>query len=263
MPLRMAQLVDEFHSQMNLGHLVFGEHAWLSLGGRRCVGDDPITALYRTRSFIPIVDLLSSSTMLKPNFYMPLFLPSTDFRGKKSSHRPTFTFHNPKEMCSITRNFPLNSHWSSDPSIQTKQSMQPKAVRPISGTNRESMFIKKIITDSGGVSIGPLEYCGFGHIVYIGPTAHVAVCKGDPAIPEYHEKRFLTGLDRVSSHLDTSGKLKRARSEQETKKLLKKLLTIEKGYHRAGTHLAVTDDCETQPSKPKKQRLSADQRLIN
>lgn len=92
-------------------------------------------------------------------------------------------------------------------------------------------------------------------------ASSVAVCKGDPAIPEYHEKRFLTGLDHGSSHLDTSGKFKRARSEQETKKLLKKLSTIEKGYHRVGSHLAVTDDCETQSSKPKKQRLSADQRL--
>ncbi|KAJ6623729.1 hypothetical protein B0H10DRAFT_2187011 [Mycena sp. CBHHK59/15] len=73
MPLRMAQLVDEFHlelemlgslpslcnvfestilgpgleSQMNLGHLIFGDDAWLLLGGRWCAEDDPITTVYR------------------------------------------------------------------------------------------------------------------------------------------------------------------------------------------------------------------------
>ncbi|KAJ6618956.1 hypothetical protein B0H10DRAFT_2027819 [Mycena sp. CBHHK59/15] len=79
-----------------------------------------------------------------------------------------------------------------------------------------------IITDSLSVSIGPLEHCGVGHIIYIGPNAYVAVCKGDPMIPEYHEKHFLSRLDRVGSHLDTTGKYKRARSQQELRRLVKK-----------------------------------------
>ncbi|KAJ6616012.1 hypothetical protein B0H10DRAFT_2394288 [Mycena sp. CBHHK59/15] len=190
MPLRIPRLVDEFHrvglrlfqlcnvfeptilgpgleSQMNLGHLIFGDNAWLSLGGRRCAEDDPITAVYRK--------------------------------------------HN-----------------------------------------------------SLSVSIGPLEYCGVGHIIYIGPNAYVAVCKGDPMIPEYHEKHFLSGLDHMGSHLDTTGKYKWARSQKELRRLVKKLTTIEKGYKRAGVDLEVPvhDKSKNQPSKPKKRRLNADQRLV-
>ncbi|KAJ6549359.1 hypothetical protein B0H10DRAFT_2242913 [Mycena sp. CBHHK59/15] len=102
-------LAAGLQSDPNLGHLIFGEEAWLAAGGKRSICDDAITALYRKYK------LLLTPTMLRSNIYTPLFLPNTEFRGKKSSHRPTFTFHDPKEMWSITRNFPPNSHWSSDP----------------------------------------------------------------------------------------------------------------------------------------------------
>lgn len=52
--------------------------------------------------------------------------------------------------------------------------MQPKAVRMSSGPERDSRLIKNIVTTSLGVSIGPLEYCGVGHIVYIGTAAQCA-----------------------------------------------------------------------------------------
>ncbi|KAJ7429906.1 hypothetical protein B0H11DRAFT_2140501 [Mycena galericulata] len=288
MPLRMANLVDEFNVQLtdlesldgfwgrdsrpklfdvfepsfvaaglqlehNLGHLIFGEDVWIALGGKRCLIDDPITALYRKHN------LLSSPTMLKHTIYTPLFLSTRDVRGKTASHRPTYAFRGQKEMWSITRDFPTNSHWSSDPKIQMKK-IRSKAAEVISGANREALFIKNIITKSLGVSIGPLEYCGVGHIVYIGAASYVAVCKGDPAIPKLHEMRTLRGLDRISSHLDAPGKRKRARSEKENKQLIKKLSKIEIGYQRAGTYQEAVVD-EDQPTKPKKRRLSADQKL--
>ncbi|KAJ7936325.1 hypothetical protein B0H13DRAFT_1496400, partial [Mycena leptocephala] len=34
-------------SEVNLGHLVFGEDTWVAVGGKRASCDDPITALYR------------------------------------------------------------------------------------------------------------------------------------------------------------------------------------------------------------------------
>lgn len=89
----------------------------------------------------------------------------------------------------------------------------------------------------------------------------VAVCKGDPAIPEFHEKRALRGLDRISSHLDSRGQRKRARSQKENQTLEKKTSKIEMGYQRAGALVKVIDGDENQPPKPKKRRLNADQRL--
>ncbi|KAJ7506502.1 hypothetical protein B0H11DRAFT_2186167 [Mycena galericulata] len=121
--------------------------------------------------------------------------------------------------------------------IQMK--IRSKAAEAISGANRETLFIKNIITKSLCVSIGPLEYCGVGHIIiYIGAASYVAVCKGDPAIPKLHEMRTL---------------------QKENKQLNKKLLKIEIGYQRAGTYQEVV--VEDQPTKPKKRRSSADQKL--
>ncbi|KAJ7454584.1 hypothetical protein B0H11DRAFT_2069106 [Mycena galericulata] len=286
MPHRMASLVDEYNmrlnelegvqgmwgrdsakdlcdvfeptflsaglqAEINLGHLVFGEDVWLSLGGVCPEQDDPITALYRK------YDLLGSSTRLKSGgFYSPLILPHSEFRGKQASHRPTFTFHDPKEMWAITRNFPDNCHWSSEPN------MTPKAVREISGPQRDALLIKNIITKSLGVSIGPLEYCGVGHIVVIRAVPYVAVCKGDPQIPVLHEKRILAGLDRVSSHLEASGKHKRGRTEKENQRLSKKLSLIDAGYQRASKLIDAADsESETEDPKPKRRRMNADMRL--
>ncbi|KAJ7916466.1 hypothetical protein B0H13DRAFT_1871094 [Mycena leptocephala] len=242
LPTRMAGLVDAFHlklnelsnldrvwgrstecelfdvfeptfieaglkSELNLGHLMFGEDAWAAVGGKRASCDDPITALYRKHG------LLSTSPKLKSNIYEPLFLPFDEFC----------------EMWSITPDFPCNSHWSSDTRIQKKKNTQPRAAREITGNERQALLLKSIVTTSLGVSIGPLEYCGVGHIIHIGTAAYVAVCKGGPAIPEFHEKRALRGLDRISSHLESNGKRKRARSQKENNRLEKKISKIELG----------------------------------
>ncbi|KAJ6550710.1 hypothetical protein B0H10DRAFT_1968796 [Mycena sp. CBHHK59/15] len=39
-------LATGLQAQTNLGHLIFGEDAWLSYGGKHCGHDDPITAVY-------------------------------------------------------------------------------------------------------------------------------------------------------------------------------------------------------------------------
>ncbi|KAF8203455.1 hypothetical protein K438DRAFT_2015153 [Mycena galopus ATCC 62051] len=195
MPLRMASLVDEYNSMLEdlsrldsmwsrsdvelfdvfeptflaaglrakptLGHLIFGQDSWLSSGGELSENDDPLTALYRK------YDLLGSPTKLKPtNFYSPLILPDAEFRGKNSSHRPTFAFHNPKEMWSVTRSFPPSSHWTADSEVQAN--ILATMPRELLGTDRTTRLIKYIITNTLKVSIGPLEYCGVGHIVHIG-----------------------------------------------------------------------------------------------
>ncbi|KAJ6599556.1 hypothetical protein B0H10DRAFT_1959006 [Mycena sp. CBHHK59/15] len=228
-------------SEINLGHLIFGEDVWITMGGQYSPTDDPLTALYQKYG------LLSSPTMLKPGFYFPLFLPHCDFRGKTSSHCPTFTFHDPKEMWSITRNFPSNSQWSSDSKARKKK--QDQSCPTIVGRERDAMLFKNILTSSIGVSIGPLEYCGVGHIVHVGWVAYVAACKGDPEIPEFHKMRILRGLDRISSHLDTVGKRKRSRSDKENKSLAKKLSRIEAGvFSSSGSSFKSPEPC-TSPSK--------------
>ncbi|KAJ6587610.1 hypothetical protein DFH09DRAFT_1074828 [Mycena vulgaris] len=87
--------------------------------------------------------------------------------------------------------------------------------------------------------------------------AQCPICKGDHAIPEYHEKRILRGLDRIARHLDTAGKRKHEHSSKENKALVKKLCQVDKGYERvAGAH-----EWEIQPAQPQQRRLSANQRL--
>ncbi|KAJ7913120.1 hypothetical protein B0H13DRAFT_2326648 [Mycena leptocephala] len=89
---KLEELTAGLKSEVNLGHLVFGEDTWVAVGGKRASCDDPITALYRKYG------LLSAPPKLKSGIYEPLFLPFDEFR----------------EMWSITSNFPRNGHWSSD-----------------------------------------------------------------------------------------------------------------------------------------------------
>ena len=83
------------------------------------------------------------------------------------------------------------------------------------------------------------------------------MCKGDPEVPEYHEKCAIAGFDRVTSHLDAPGKLKRARSAKENKQLGKKLVVIEAGYQ----HERESVTYQRSGTKLKKRRLGADQKL--
>lgn len=158
--------------------------------------------------------------------------------------------------------------------------MLPKMPRELLGHDRTSRLMKYIITKTLKVSIGPLEYCGVGHIVHIGgmpqyafhllrieipnesdPFSSVAVCKGDPEIPILHEKRILRGLDRVSSALDKPGRLKRSRTDKENKSLARKLSHVDMAYERTGKPLEVIEHPEVLAPRAKKRRISADQRL--
>ncbi|KAJ7927920.1 hypothetical protein B0H13DRAFT_1598279 [Mycena leptocephala] len=129
------------------GPLIFGQEEWLSLGGVVQMHDDALTAFYRQN------DLLRVSTKLHPNFYSPIFLSASELNR---AHRNTFTFHGNKEMWSITRNFP--------PTLLAR----PPKIVPITGSARQAMLFKHIVQNTQSVSIGPLEYCGNGHVVRVG-----------------------------------------------------------------------------------------------
>ncbi|KAJ7152821.1 hypothetical protein C8R46DRAFT_1228382 [Mycena filopes] len=288
MSTRMANLVDDFHDILsdfsdtdvvhcratvenlfdvfeptliapalrahpNLGPLIFGHESWLRLGGSLVTTNaDPLTALYAGH------DLLSAPTKLSPDYYVPLFLPSPEAELKKA-WRKTRTYQAPKEMWSITANFPATLHWSGV--ISKNQNDTTTKVTTIVGKARDLMLFKTIVLSSGGVSIGPLEYCGNGHIVHVGNVPHVAVCKGDPTIPLFFEERALRGLHRITAKLDAPGQRKRAKTAKENKDLQKKLDLIKPGYKRALKDEEKDQDCE--PPKPKRRRLSADQKLAN
>ncbi|KAJ7022801.1 hypothetical protein C8F04DRAFT_1194154 [Mycena alexandri] len=258
-PSRTARFLAVFYTYIHegesnlcpFGPLVFGPWTGLSMGGSIPTAPDPLTALYMKH------DLLGKSTKLAPDLYIhQLFLPATDL---KQARRDTFTHSGPKEMWSITRNFPPTLHWSDNPKNQAKV---PK-VNQLTGAHRTSMLFKSIVQGTQSVSIGPLKYCGNGHIVYLGNVPHLVVCKGDPTIPQYHEERTLCGLYRVSTKLGAPGKRKRAHTEN--KALDTKLRSIKAGYNRVRASgekseaINESEDC-VQP-KAKKRRLSADQRL--
>ncbi|KAK6996874.1 hypothetical protein R3P38DRAFT_1946623 [Favolaschia claudopus] len=152
-------LASALQTEHNLGHLIFGEALWRSLGSCSSKRDDPITAVYRKHG------LLNSPTMLKLDAYKSLILPHAEFRGKRSLYRPTFAYRGPKEMWSVTRDFPPNCHWSADTKMQRKSILHPSL---LTGSDRDALLFKNIVTSSLGVAIGPLEYCGIGHIVHIG-----------------------------------------------------------------------------------------------
>ncbi|KAF8198851.1 hypothetical protein K438DRAFT_1823834 [Mycena galopus ATCC 62051] len=288
MPLRMASLVDEYNNTLEelshvdgiwcrsdielydvfeptflaaglramptLGRLIFGQDTELVSGAEIIDKEDPLTALYRKHN------VLGASTRLKPSgFYSPLIIPNAEFRGKNASHRKTFSFRDLKEMWTITKNFPSNCHWSQDANVQSNR--LPTRPRELVGQDRLNRLIKFIVANTLKVSIGPLEYCGVGHIVYVGGLPRVAVCKGDPAIPRLHEIRVMRGLNRVSSNLDKPGKGKRARSNKENESLSNALLVIDTGYIRAGKDLTTTENGDTQEPILKKQRMCADQKI--
>ncbi|KAJ7807722.1 hypothetical protein B0H13DRAFT_1928863 [Mycena leptocephala] len=237
-PSRMASLVDEYHGTLdnlaqldgmwsrsdvelfdvfeptflaaglatktNLGHLIFGQDSWLSLGGELPKSDDPLTALYRRYGESPTLSSLVRSASIHLSFSLTM---------------------------------------SSE------------------GNMRRTVLSSQFMIQGNVVSIGPLEYCGVGHIVHIGGMPHVAVCKGDPEIPILHEKRILRGLDRVSSALDKPGRLKRSRTDKENKSLARKLSHVDMAYERTGKPLEVIEHPEVLAPRAKKRRISADQRL--
>ncbi|KAJ7924761.1 hypothetical protein B0H13DRAFT_1863625 [Mycena leptocephala] len=169
----------------------------------------------------------------------------------KCSHRPTFAYHGKKEMWSIIRNFPSTLDWSNNPkrvfahfgstSVPFLNTFSHHAnvprVNAIPEGPRKAMLFKSIGQNTQGVSIGPLEYCGNGHIP-------LAVCNGDPAIPQYFEECVLRGLNRISTKMEASGK-------RENTALKQKLSTLKAGYSRVGTlGDGENNDADGNPVKP-------------
>ncbi|KAJ7260144.1 Cupredoxin [Mycena rebaudengoi] len=222
----------------NLGHLVFGEYDWRSLGGWQSNSDDPLTAHFRERG------LLQTCTYLRSDYYSPLFLPTHEMSSMQRKKRSVYTFRGCKQLWSITPNFPPNSHWGKDADGDVIDPAYSR-LHEITGTEREHMIFSYIVTKTLKVSIGPLEYCGNAHIIHVGRSERLVACVGDASVSEHHALRLISGRERKSG--------------TKTVDATKVLAAFDRKRAREEMENMVPADAG--PSKPKKRRINADQRL--
>ncbi|KAJ7064387.1 hypothetical protein B0H15DRAFT_958636 [Mycena belliarum] len=278
LPVRMAALVDDYANQVerldalgepwsryettslydvfeptlvstalslphNMGHLAFGAELWVELGGVLSDGRDPLTAYFKGQG------LLDAPTFLRPSHYSPLFLPLSDMRSKSLPRRDVFTYRNDKQLWSITK-FPENS--------QGRRSFVDSATpREIVGDERKRMLFKHIVENTKGVAIGPLEYSGNGRVVSVGRKKIATPCLGSTTIPEHHALR-----DLKSRHLPTGPGVRRELTASGQKEYDKQAAQVVAAFARKRARDENDPPpAEAGPSKPKKKRLSADQRL--
>ncbi|KLO15001.1 hypothetical protein SCHPADRAFT_939128 [Schizopora paradoxa] len=196
----------------NLGHLIFGKDDWHALGGTEPTRhDDPLSV-----HFMSLRNDCEFSTFLRNplTHYSPLFVAKKELR---ITWCPTYTYRAKKQLWSITELFPRNSYETetldhdsdgdldslsdsesavesgSESGIESSSELGSTSaeIRQITGPARERMTLEYIITKTNGVGIGPLEYCGNGHIVKQngGGGATLALCRHDPGVDPYVQLR--------------------------------------------------------------------------
>ncbi|KAK6977428.1 hypothetical protein R3P38DRAFT_3473687 [Favolaschia claudopus] len=279
LPVRMAELVDDYVAQTgalsqlpepwvryetatvfdvfeptflspsltlkhNLGHLVFGPELWTAIGGELSDQSDPVTAYFREQG------LLNQPTFLRPNHYSPVFLPKSEVRALGLPHRDVYTYRHVKQIWSIT---PAAENSQGMPDVEDSADLTR-----IIGTEREHMLFSYIVKKTQKVAIGPLEYCGTGHRVTVGRKTIAVPCYGDPSLSDFYAERDLKGRLLPSA---TPGQRRPSLGEAGTTELKKQLTAMSASRSRKR---ALEEDKENEPSqpvKPKKRRMNADQRL--
>ncbi|KAK7021461.1 hypothetical protein R3P38DRAFT_1126673 [Favolaschia claudopus] len=247
----------------NLGHLVFGREAWIEMGGTLSDESDPLTVLYADEGTFRVwfclsrsdyvVELLDSPTFLRPKHYSPLFLASSDASSLSLPRRHVYTYRGAKKQLWSITPFPTNSQGCSD----TRDKIVPTE---ITGVPRRRMLFSYIVQQTRKVAIGPLEYCGNAHLVRIGSSDVVVPCYGDPNLPEYYAIRDL--MNRMLPPV-LPGARRAVLTSEEAASLHDEIEEYGKSVSRKR---ARDGDGENEPEKsnaqkPKKKRLSADQRL--
>ncbi|KAK7019281.1 hypothetical protein R3P38DRAFT_2975923 [Favolaschia claudopus] len=222
----------------NLGHLVFGREAWIEMGGTLSDESDPLTVLYADE------ELLDSPTFLRPKHYSPLFLASSDASSLSLPRRHVYTYRGAKKQLWSITPFPTNSQGCSD----THDKIVPTE---ITGVPRRRMLFSYIVQQTRKVAIGPLEYCGNAHLVRIGSSDVVVPCYGDPNLPEYYAIRDLKNPRRAVLTSEEAASL-HDEIEEYGKSVSRK---------RARDGDGENEPEKSNAQKPKKKRLSADQRL--
>ncbi|KAJ7101589.1 hypothetical protein C8R43DRAFT_243241 [Mycena crocata] len=228
----------------NLGHLIYGRDNWVGLGGHLSDGQDSLTNFFHEQG------LLDEPTFMRPNHYSPLFLQASDVRSQSLPRRPIFTYRNDKQLWSITP-FPENSNGHRF----TEDTATP--IR-IEGIARKRMLFSYIVEKTRNVAIGPLEYCGNAHLVSKGSSTIAVPCYGSPSLPEHYALR-----DIKSRLLPIAGPgVRRQMSETGQKEYEKQAVHLSAGFARKRAQDENEPPVgENGPSKPKKRRMNADQRL--
>ncbi|KAK7063462.1 hypothetical protein R3P38DRAFT_3339037 [Favolaschia claudopus] len=279
LPVRMAELVDDYVAQTgalsqlpepwvryetatvfdvfeptflspsltlkhNLGHLVFGPELWTAMGGELSDQSDPVTAYFKEQG------LLDQPTFLRPNHYSPLFLPKSEVRALGLPHRDVYTYRHGKQIWSIT---PATENSQGMPDVEDSADLTR-----IVGTEREHMLFSYIVKKTQKVAIGPLEYCGTGHRVTVGRKTIAVPCYGDPSLSEFYAERDLKGRLLPSA---TPGQRRPSLGEAGITEFNKQLTAMSASRARKRALEADKENESSQPVKPKKRRMNADQRL--
>ncbi|KAJ7165143.1 hypothetical protein C8R46DRAFT_1098269 [Mycena filopes] len=278
-PVRMTQLVDDYVDQIqertalpekwirydttalhdvfeptflstalsldhNLGHLVFGMQTWIELGGKQSDSQDAVTAYFHEQG------LLDEPTFLRAGHYSPLLL-----ENKFLSHRTVHAYRNDKQIWSITP-LPENSQGVriiDDSSEST----------PITEDERKHMLFSYIVQQTRKFAVGPLESSGNAHRVSVGGSSIAVPCYGDPSLPDFYAKRDLKHRLMPST---IRGRRKPRFSDAAARTLEFELGELANSRARK-RGLDDRDEAnepevhEEEPRKPKKRRMSADQRL--
>ncbi|KZT21036.1 hypothetical protein NEOLEDRAFT_1019356, partial [Neolentinus lepideus HHB14362 ss-1] len=182
-------------SEFNLGHLIFGEEKWISLGGTKPTVLDPLTKVYQSQRQLASC---FSLTFLDLGHYATLFEEA--FRERRRNLR---LFKMPKAVFTLLRPFPANSiAFPGDTSVS-----KSAKCHELHGNKKKSWLLQDIVNRSNtDVAIGPLEYCGHALVVN---TPHgerlIATCRADPSLPENLRDREMRTLFRVRNKMDQSG----------------------------------------------------------
>ncbi|KAH7906784.1 hypothetical protein BJ138DRAFT_1104858 [Hygrophoropsis aurantiaca] len=173
----------------NLGHLVFGKEEWLSLGSGSDY-KDPVTAYFNERG------LLGSKTFLRQGHYTRPFLDVGELETRVLPKRLTYTYRASKVIWSLTPMFPDNlTHTLDKPKYVPIESVLKK--------DRDNMMFRYIVHNTVDVVVGPLEYCGNGHIVQgAGGKELLSICYADPQIGTYYAQKDYRGATRLKAQRD-------------------------------------------------------------
>ncbi|KAK6966925.1 hypothetical protein R3P38DRAFT_3151784, partial [Favolaschia claudopus] len=194
---------------------------------------DPLTVLYADE------ELLDSPTFLRPKHYSPLFLASSDASSLSLPRRHVYTYRGAKKQLWSITPFPTNSQGCSD----THDKIVPTE---ITGVPRRCYWT--------------LEYCGNAHLVRIGSSDVVVPCYGDPNLPEYYAIRDLK--NRMLPPV-LPGARRAVLTSEEAASLHDEIEEYGKVCQESGRAMVMekNEPEKSNAQKPKKKRLSADQRL--
>ncbi|KAF8886455.1 hypothetical protein CPB84DRAFT_1850134 [Gymnopilus junonius] len=191
---------------LSLGHLIFGEKDWMHLQQQKFChqATDPLTLMFMERG-----ELVRNETHLPPGYYESLY-PSQ--QRANYVQRPTYAYNAKKQIWSVVQCFPSNSC-----STARLEGKSDQVYEEFTGPERRRRLFSTIVTESQGVAIGPLEYCGNGRILQLpsGRKQLSLVHKADPMLSIRQITQQAKHEFRLKNNLDQPGKAKVAMTERQ------------------------------------------------